>query len=368
MPSIHLITGYLGSGKTQFLSRLLEGGLLSGRVAVIVNDFGAVVFDGVRLAGKGTNVEIIDVPGGCLCCSAIEDFQTALAAVIGRGANYVFIEATGLADAAQVQRDLAYMRFPVDSTLCVVDVVNLRRFRTLFHIVDAQIAAADFLLLSKTDLVPAENLAEHVAERIASIEAELRRVNARARIVHLANGRAEAEFLTQAFAPNYHFVSRAAEYGQGHLLRDKVTAFRIVMPLHVDFATFEQAMANLRDHVPHLVRFKGFIQFADAYCDAHSNSPHTVMVNYVAGAWNYQIVVANTGEVEKIEKIHTEETKGIPNVIGEFFAIGQDITIGELRACFNDCAAEVEEGTVNSYGLLEPQHTHVSAHRHENHH
>ena len=78
-----------------------------------------------------------------------------------------------LADAAQVQRDLAFMRFPIDSTLCVVDALNLRRFQTLFHIVNAQIQAADFLLISKTDLVKKP-------DATSNLERDLRTLNPRA--------------------------------------------------------------------------------------------------------------------------------------------------------------------------------------------
>jgi hypothetical protein len=67
MAEIHLITGYLGSGKTQFLSCLLERKLLSEKIAVIVNNFGAVMFDGIKLqaASGADGIETIDVPGGC---------------------------------------------------------------------------------------------------------------------------------------------------------------------------------------------------------------------------------------------------------------------------------------------------------------
>lgn len=320
-PSIHLVTGYLGSGKTQFLSRLLEGNLFTEKIAVIVNDFGTIMFDGMRLSASREGVEVLEVPGGCLCCSAINDFQTALAEVVERGARRIFIEATGLADAAQVQRDLAFMNFPLDSTLCIVDALNLKRFQTLFHIVNAQIQTADFLLISKSDLVKKP-------ETIGNLEQELHTLNPRAALARLSNGRAETEFLLQAFAPAEHFAPTMGAHSQEHLLHDSITAFRIGLPRVVDFAAFEQILAQLPTN---LVRLKGLLRFEDS---APNASSQTVMVNFVAGAWNYQPLTASTS---------TEN---------ELFVIGQNLFLEDITARFQALDVQIEVGTVRRYSVF----------------
>lgn len=324
-PSIHLVTGYLGSGKTQFLVRLLERKFLNEQIAIIVNDFGAVMFDGVRLSASNANVEILDVPGGCLCCSAIDDFQTALTQVVERGATRIFIEATGLADAAQVQRDLAFMRFPLDSTLCIVDALNLRRFQTLFHIVNAQIKAADFLLISKMDLV-------RKPESVSNLEQELRTLNPRAAIARLTKGSADTAFLLQAFAPRERFVPDEETHLQEHLLRDEITAFRVFLPQIVDFPAFEKLLANLP---PNLVRLKGLVRFGD--------SAQASVINFVAGAWNYQPLEPSI------------------SAASELFLIGQNLSLTSLQAQFQTLGARIEAGTVRSIGMIDHEHNH-SAH------
>lgn len=324
-PSIHLVTGYLGSGKTQFLSCLLERPLLREHTAVIVNDFGAVMFDGIKLAsgiGKNNAVEIVDVPGGCLCCSAIEDFQLALQQVIERGARRIFIEATGLADAEQVQRDLAFMRFPIDSTLCIVDALNIHRFQKLFHIVNAQIQAADVLLISKRDLV--KN-----ADSIGLLEDELHRLNPRAAIHVLNKGHADSTFLLQLFAPANRFVADVHPHLQEHLLHDGITAFRILLPAKVDFAALEKVLK----HLPlGLIRVKGLLHIDD--------SPTPILLNYIAGAWNYQPL---------------ERAADVPN---ELFAIGQNILLQDLQSRFDALGAQIEGGTVRSIGFIDHEHHH----------
>jgi G3E family GTPase len=323
MAEIHLITGYLGSGKTQFLSRLLERKLLREKIAVIVNDFGAVMFDGIKLqATSGADgIEILDVPGGCLCCSAIEDFREALQSVISRGAERVFIEATGLADAEQVQRDLAFMRFPVDSTLCVVDTLNIHRFRTLFHIVDAQIKAADFLLLSKIDLAK--------PERVSALHAELDRINPRAVRTTLDNGRIATDMLLQAFAPRDRFTPEVTAHShQEHLLQEHVTAFQLHLSRTVRFDAFEQALKRLPEGI---VRLKGLVRLDD--------SPTVLLVNYVAEAWNYAPLDGDQPTTE-------------------LFAIGQNVSIDEMQSAFEGLDARIEAGTVRSFGLVDNEHHH----------
>jgi G3E family GTPase len=327
LPTIHLITGYLGSGKTLFLLRALERRLFQEPTALIVNDFGAVSFDGVSLGAvreASAGVEIIDVPGGCLCCSAIEDFQKALQAVIARGAQRIFIEATGLADAAQAQRDLAFMGYPLDSTLCVVDALNYRRFQTLFHVVNAQIQAADFLLLSKTDLVKSENAVQDLTEK-------LRVLNARAPLVRLNKGSVESSFLLTAFARAERFVPQnegETNYSeQLHLLRDDVAAFRILLPNHVDFAALERALATLP---PEIVRLKGFVRL--------EGSPKPILLNYVAGAWGYQPLSTAVKAVE-------------------LFAIGRRVERQDVERAFHALGASVRVGTVKGLGVMRAEET-----------
>ncbi len=327
MAEIHLVTGYLGSGKTQFLSALLERKLFREKIAVIVNDFGAVMFDGLRLqaASGAEGLEILDVPGGCLCCSAIEDFREALQNVLSRGVERVFIEATGLADAAQVQRDLAFMRFPIDSTLCIVDVRNIHRFQKLFHIVNAQIAAADVLLFSKTDLA--------TEERFLTVQSDVERINPRAKKLVLEKGRLPADALLQLFAPRHRFVSDAQTAHQEHLLQENITAFRIFLAENVDFTLFEQVLKRLPND---LFRLKGVLRFDD--------SSKVLLCNYIAGAWNYQ----------PLEESHATS---------ELFAIGQNLDANALHEVFALLGARIESGTVRSFGLVEP-HEHAHHHSH----
>ncbi len=335
-PSIHLITGYLGSGKTLFLSRLLERHFVGERIAVIVNDFGDVVYDGLLLNRLHRNtspnyspVQILDVPGGCLCCSAIDDFKTALTQVLTSTDDHesctrVFIEATGLADAAQVRADLAFMGFPVDSTLCIVDVVNIQRMRSLFPTIDEQIAVADVVLFAKIDI--ATRTAVEAAHTL------VRSLNDRAVVAYLKHGAVAADLLTVLFAPAQHFVP-TAHNSQQHLLRDEITAFRLVTTIACDRSALEYCFAGLPANV---VRIKGVVRFADEEYEWQ-------LVNFVCGRW----------EFHPLEDQYLQRS--------ELFVIGRRLDESMLMRWFDGVMTAIETGTVQNLrigGIVEHNHEH----------
>jgi G3E family GTPase len=162
-----ILTGFLGSGKTTLLNRLLNGdhGL---RVAVLVNDFGAVNIDADLVVG--VEEDMISLANGCVCCQIRDDLIRAVDSLL-EGPNgdqaaayeapeYIVLEASGVADPAGIwatftdsdQRD----RIRLDSVTCVVDAEQI-----LAHVDDApelmmlkarQIGFADMVVLNKTDL------------------------------------------------------------------------------------------------------------------------------------------------------------------------------------------------------------------------
>jgi cobalamin biosynthesis protein CobW len=97
-----IVTGFLGAGKTTLVRHLLEnaGGR---RLAVLVNEFGDLGFDGSFLAACGiagcTAEDIVELPNGCICCTVADDFVPALETLLGRAEppEHILIETSGLA-------------------------------------------------------------------------------------------------------------------------------------------------------------------------------------------------------------------------------------------------------------------------------
>lgn len=152
---IVILTGYLGSGKTTLLRRLVA--LSDQRLAIIMNEFGALAVDARVVAGK--NIKIAELEGGCVCCSLLGDFEAAVKEIVETvGPDEIIVETTGLAEPdaliGDIQENLP--DFPIDAVVTVVDADATVRFPSIGHTGRIQIEMADLLLLNKIDLVTDE--------------------------------------------------------------------------------------------------------------------------------------------------------------------------------------------------------------------
>ncbi len=192
---LSLLTGFLGAGKTTLLNRLLKDPALAG-TAVIINEFGEVGIDHLLVDYIDDNMVLLQ--SGCLCCTMRGDLVDALEKLLrdldnGRATfSRILLETTGLADPAPVLHTAMvhpYLvkRFRLDGVVTVVDAVN--GGKTLDEHAEAvkQVAVADRLVLSKTDIAkPADTLA--LIDR-------LRTLNPAATILDAAQGEATADRL-----------------------------------------------------------------------------------------------------------------------------------------------------------------------------
>jgi G3E family GTPase len=161
---VTVLTGFLGSGKTTVLNRLLQRPEL-GDTAIIINEFGEIGLDHLLVEQVGENLRVLN--SGCLCCTVRGDLVDTLRELDARRERgeiaafaRVVIETTGLADPAPLLHtmmvDPAVTRgYRLDGVVTTVDAVN--GSATLDRHAEAvkQAAVADRLLLTKTDLANA---------------------------------------------------------------------------------------------------------------------------------------------------------------------------------------------------------------------
>ena len=158
---ITLLTGFLGAGKTTLLNSVLANNS-TGRVAVIVNEFGEAGLDHDLI--EKSSEEIVLMRSGCLCCSVRGDLSETISNLFRRKSlgeisfERIVIETTGLADPGPIIQTLFVDLFLANNTrmdgiVTVVDAAN--GFSTLDSQFEAvsQAAIADLIILSKTDLV-----------------------------------------------------------------------------------------------------------------------------------------------------------------------------------------------------------------------
>src|SRR6478735_703190 len=169
---VTVLTGYLGAGKTTLLNRILTEDH-GKKFAVIVNEFGEAGIDGDLIVGA--DEEIFEMNNGCICCTVRGDLIRILDGLMKRKGKFdaIIVETTGLADPAPVAQTFFVDQDVGDATRldAVVTVTDAKWLKD--RLKDApeaknQIAFADVIILNKTDLVSAEELAE-VEGRIRAI-------------------------------------------------------------------------------------------------------------------------------------------------------------------------------------------------------
>lgn len=164
-----IITGFLGAGKTTLLNRILhaEHGL---RVAVLVNDFGAINIDSQLVVG--VEGETVNLSNGCICCTIRDDLIKAVLDLLQRPEppEYIIVETSGVSDPLEVAMSFQSIRtVRIDSILTVLDTEQFLSLDQRYEVLALnQVGVADMVLVNKVDLVDQSQL-QQVLECIRRI-------------------------------------------------------------------------------------------------------------------------------------------------------------------------------------------------------
>jgi G3E family GTPase len=188
---VSVLTGFLGSGKTTILQHLLTLPEMK-RTALIINEFGEVSVD--HLLVENAEEKMVLLSNGCVCCSVRGDLVQAVKSLFQRQRSdeippfdRILLETTGLADPGPIVQSLigpALASYPVyfDSIATTVDTTNVLEAMQKHEQMLPQIAVADSLMLTKTDVTG--------KEEVDAIEERMAELNPRARIERTAAGKA----------------------------------------------------------------------------------------------------------------------------------------------------------------------------------
>jgi len=337
---VTVLTGYLGAGKTTLLNRILSEDH-GKRYAVIVNEFGEVGVDNDLIVGA--DEEVFEMNNGCVCCTVRGDLIRVLSGLMKRkgGFDAIIVETTGLADPGPVAQTFfvdedVRARTELDSVTTVVDAKHVALRLADSREAVEQIAFADQIILNKTDLVSAAELAQ--------VEAAIRRINPLAPI-HRAQrsnvpldtilGRGgfdlaritelEPEFLKPAHGESGHVHDEDCEHDhddQDHATHDHVAAagirgvaLTLDRPINANRVT---TWLNdlLQAQGPDILRAKGILDVAGEDRRLVFQAVHMILEGDFQGAWR-------DGQTRQSKLVF----------------IGRNLDETALRAGFEACAA-----------------------------
>jgi G3E family GTPase len=286
---VTILTGFLGSGKTTLLNRLVKApGMQS--TAVIINEFGEIGID--HLLVESSTELMVELNNGCICCTIrgdLADKLGSLAMWIDTGrvppVARVIVETTGLADPAPIMHTLMaeptlLSRYRLDRVVTVVDAIAGGDALDRFAEAAKQIAVADVLVVTKTDLVATRSS----PEALASLRARVHHLNPAARLVDAIDGaidpalcfgprpdeveRTFADFAAHASpctescddAGHAHHIGHNAGHDPA---ASGIASFVIELSRPVDGDRFNRILQELAaDHGRQMLRTKGILDVA----------------------------------------------------------------------------------------------------------
>ena len=166
MTKIDIISGFLGAGKTTLIKKLLKGAYQGEQVVLIENEFGEIGIDGGFL--KEAGIEIREMNSGCICCSLVGDFGTALVEVVEKyHPDRIIIEPSGVGKLSDVIKAVENVKdkceIQPNSYTTVADVKKCKMYlRNFGEFFSNQIAYAGTIVLSRTDVADEKKVKEAI--------------------------------------------------------------------------------------------------------------------------------------------------------------------------------------------------------------
>jgi len=287
---VTILTGFLGSGKTTLLNQILRG-QHGHRIAVIENEFGEAGIDNELLV-QDRDEQIIEMNNGCICCTVRGDLVRILGELATKHQSgqlqfdRVVIETTGLADPAPVAQtffvdeDIS-QRYLLDAIVTMVDAKHANAQLDEHHEAQEQVGFADRVLITKTDLVS--------AEETRALRARLARMNPRARIGESHNGITAVNDLLDIRGFNLNAILEIEPdflTDVSHEHDDDVTSFVFRETRAMDLDRIEDFLsAIVQVHGAKLMRYKGILNIQGVKGRVIFQGVHMLMGSDVGSPW-----------------------------------------------------------------------------------
>ncbi len=302
MPNVplYIVAGFLGSGKTTLMRRLLDYAVATGRrPGVIVNDFGAVNIDAAQLRTQG--LALAELSGGCVCCTNASQLPPAVKRLLRNQSDLILVETSGLANPIELLDQVTMPWLVPDvhlgGVITIVDAAGWAALGEQRYLAADQVHCADVLVVNKCDLTDAAT--------IAALGNALSALNPSARQWLTSQADVDiAALLDISSQPRPPLTPTAHD--------PHIRSLSLTVSGALDRARFEQFLATLPSGV---LRAKGIIQTSDI--------PITSIFQYTPG--RYSLFPFDTSDTELIS--------------GVVVIIGQNLDEPAIHTALHACLA-----------------------------
>jgi G3E family GTPase len=324
---VFLVTGFLGSGKTTFLNRIMAAFPRDRKLMVLMNEFGEVGIDGTLIQGE--DFDLLEINKGSIFCVCVKtDFIRGLYDIALKiRPDVLIIESTGVANPTDLKRDLQLPifgnRFRLSEQFCLIDAINFLDVYETYASIEKQIKSSTVFIINKSDLAN-ESKRNRIKEIIRRHHPSLVFFETTYAVIPLSG------FLntSEAGAPCDSPLDSASPQGDldlviEQLLMDPVSEVvppdRLVSKVYEWKGSDVQEISKILGELPRpLIRGKGFLRDKN-------------------GAYYFSLVM---GEI-KLE--HKEISGKAAGLVNRLVFVGEPETMDDLERKWRDFSADSEE-------------------------
>ena len=303
--SVLLITGFLGSGKTTFLNRIIKIFPQDQKLTILMNEFGEIGVDGTLV--EGDDIDMMEISRGSIFCVCVKtDFIKGLYELKAKiKPDLLIIESTGVANPTDLKRDLGLPifnnRFQFTEQFCIIDAPHFLEAFEVFASVEKQLSTSTVFIINKIDLTTRETI-EKIKEVVRNnhpdpLFFETTYADIPFATLPFLNIQKEQKNNSIQSTPKPLSIAELDSYIHGILENPELEASptdqlaSVTSTWHGDNLDQIKKMANMLPAA--IVRAKGFVQ----------ENGVIYLFSYVMGDWTIEAIAKNARDIQHLNMI-----------------------------------------------------------------
>ncbi len=277
----HIVSGFLGSGKTTFLKRIIKQFSSQKKIGIVQNEFAPSNIDGAELQKTGKDFNLLEINNGSVfCVCLLGDFVKSLDKFIEEyHPDAVIIEASGLSDTTTISEIISAgalsEKIYQASNWCIVDALNFSKLGMMKQRVLHQIRMADITVVNKIDLLEGN---------VADIDEEIKRINPFTEIKHACFCDVDFE-IGNAAINKFYFTDVSS------MPRPEVNSMVIKSARAISMDALQKFLG---EWAPKAYRIKGFVKLSDSKTAAVQCTFDSINISDVEDSFHPTELVALT--------------------------------------------------------------------------